>query len=51
LRDEPTAPHRHPLSVQQSYNELQPFIHGITLLLELVALLAKGPIVQPMSPE
>src|SRR6266436_6452480 len=42
---EPKAKNRHLLSVQQPGNELQPFIHEITLLPGHFALLAKGPIV------
>jgi hypothetical protein len=42
---EPTAKNCHLLSVQQPGNELQPFIHEITLLPGHFALLAKGPIV------
>jgi hypothetical protein len=42
---EATAQHRHLLTVQQPGNELQPFIHELTLLPGHLALLAKGPIV------
>jgi hypothetical protein len=42
---EPTAERRHLLAVQQPGNELQPFIHRITLLPGHFALLAKDPIV------
>ena len=42
-----TAQHRHLLPIQQPGDELEPFIHLVTLLQGTFALLAKGPVCNP----